>query len=164
MKVICLSLTIVLSFVIQGVNAQDTTYVGMYIDGKEIILNEEFKLEVKQNRIVSHLPIIGSEYFIHSIIHDSIIDLIVSYDTYRLIFKNLPASVMKNRITFYIEDFPFQKKNKFVFFNKRNTFKYYYTLSANFSRIKMDENNNNGFLYSVLRSKKMYKGRRNNKK
>ncbi len=68
--------------------SQDTTYIALFIDNKEVCIDESFKIEIITKNSQYPLEIINNEYFITDNIDKEIL-LTVTYKMFTMSYKNI---------------------------------------------------------------------------
>ena len=137
--------------------SQDTTYIALFIDNKEVCIDESFKIEIITKNSQYPLEIINNEYFITDNIDKEIL-LTVTYKMFTMSYKNINPWILKNKLCFNIDTNPFENKKKKILFNRENKFLYYISISANLSKTEIEKNIKEGVLHGVLITK-TYKGK-----
>ncbi len=144
--------TIILIFSYFFSFSQDTTYIAVFINGKEVVAEDSLiKIEIKiQNKIVP-VKLSESKYFITNNINGKF-NLLVKYGIYKMSYKVEPW-ILKNKLSYNIDTYPFESKKKKVIFNRKKKYLYFISISPYLSKAEVEKSIKKGILYNVLQTK-----------
>lgn len=132
----------------------NTTYFSLWVDGMLVKDTENLELAIIYENGVVKPFIIEGESILTSDLHDEEdIDLLVKYKRFNCVYHEFNKNYLSRRIDFHIDTKPFNNSRKF----KRKWWKrirhlYYFELTENISREKLNELAKDGVMYSVMES------------